>query len=75
MKSTVLKIVVTFLKNVGRNLKMEKNVATFYEMLTKNSWRNQHFLKMLEHFLKMLEEAFRKMLIKKSWSRKCWNIL
>jgi hypothetical protein len=68
MKSTVLKIVVTFLKNVGRNLKMEKNVATFYEMLTKNSWRNQHFLK-------MLEEAFRKMLIKKSWSGKCWDIL
>jgi hypothetical protein len=57
MKPTFLKNVVTFLKNVGRSLKWRKmlskilkNVATFYKLLKKNSWRNQHFLKTLEHF-------------------------
>jgi hypothetical protein len=48
-----------------------KNVATFIKSWQKNSWRNQHFLKMLEHLWKMLEhlwkmleEASRKMLTK-----------
>jgi hypothetical protein len=35
--STFHKNVVTFMKNVGRNLKREKYYPTFLKMLTKNS--------------------------------------